>query len=184
LNHQPTGGFSSVGQQAGMLQSRPIAAPSSALLSHLTQPIPSLSMHEHPHAAAYTSFQPQAPPSEMSIACGASTDSTPGQTISRGDQGVDEVALDLILETMDAWEASVTRRMHAAVDDAVKAARADVMQVRMPRSRPHETQHCTQLAQGERQSCADRRGALQSSHAAVRSFLGSRLGRVLRSWVK
>lgn len=49
--------------------------------------------------------------------------STPDDSV-----GTDAV-LDVLMETMDAWEQAVSRRMHTAVASAVAAARKDVMQV-------------------------------------------------------
>lgn len=43
--------------------------------------------------------------------------------------GLDFAAVDLLMETMDAWEEAVTKRMHSAVQDAIRGARSDVMQV-------------------------------------------------------
>jgi hypothetical protein len=46
-----------------------------------------------------------------------------------GSSGLDSTAIDLLMETMDAWEAAVTKRLSAALHDAVRGARSDVMQV-------------------------------------------------------
>ena len=48
---------------------------------------------------------------------------------SNTDPVMDSGAVDLLLETMDAWEEAVMKRMHSAVQDAVRGARCDVMQV-------------------------------------------------------
>eukprot|EP00892_Ulva_mutabilis_P006227 jgi/Ulvmu1/3977/UM182_0005.1 len=46
-----------------------------------------------------------------------------------GNETDNEAVLDILLETMDAWETAIKRRMHAALDTAIAAARADVMQI-------------------------------------------------------
>lgn len=62
---------------------------------------------------------------------GRATAEPGGAQVASGEHtAIDERALDLLLETMDAWEVAVTRRMRAAIDEAVRAARSDVMQVR------------------------------------------------------
>lgn len=53
---------------------------------------------------------------------------TPSHTQEEASEN--EAVLDLLMETMDAWEAAITKRMHAAVASAAAAARRDVMQVR------------------------------------------------------
>lgn len=64
------------------------------------------------------------------------------QAAQNGDGSEEERLLDVLEATMDAWEGAIARRMAAMVTDAVKAARADVMQVCAAASVPRSLYRC------------------------------------------
>jgi polysaccharide pyruvyl transferase WcaK-like protein len=55
-----------------------------------------------------------------------------GSQAAAAESSAADAAANLLIETMDAWETAVTKRLHSAINAAVKGARSDVMQVSTP----------------------------------------------------
>lgn len=89
-------------------------------------------MHSPSHLRQEPTFSTDTPSSTIKDSYAGSENVRPPPNGSGGtaaDPDLEDASLSLLMETMDAWEEAVTKRMYSAVQDAIKAARSDVMQV-------------------------------------------------------